>query len=187
MIRSVSLNFIFTRKCVHIFVSIDLRKSIAGFTLGIWQSTIGEHGLWPTSLKNLSELASREGFNEYFQKHFNGNEEPYLRWKKVFDVLEIGNARDVGPDLPLERQVLSIMRSEDIVKLRALAKLCSKEFFEDPPLLVVAWRRILEVLDLTIPADRQERIMGKLRSFNREHLRDMRRSLEASMKIRRGV
>ena len=38
--------------------------------------------------------------------------------------------------------MLSIMRSEDLVKLRALAKLCSPEFFEDDSLLVVVWRRI---------------------------------------------
>ncbi|GMH67714.1 hypothetical protein TL16_g04752 [Triparma laevis f. inornata] len=127
------------------------RKKIAGFTLGKWQSTIGEHGLWPTSLKNLTQLASGEGFNEYFQKHFNGNEEAYLRWKEVFDVLEIGNARDVGPDLPLEEQVLRITKSEDLGKLRALAKLCSREFFDDPSLRVVASRRILEVLVLAMP------------------------------------
>ena len=40
-------------------------------------------GLWPTSYKNLRELASGEGFNEYFQKQFNGNEEAYFRWKEV--------------------------------------------------------------------------------------------------------
>ena len=39
-----------------------------------------------------------------------------------------------------------ITRSEDLVKLRALAKLCSQEFFNDKSLRVVAWRRILEVL-----------------------------------------
>ena len=57
--------------------------------MGKSQSSIGEHGLWPTSLKNLSELASGEGFGEYFWNQFNGNEAPYLRWKEVFDVLEI--------------------------------------------------------------------------------------------------
>ncbi|GMH53652.1 hypothetical protein TrLO_g14319 [Triparma laevis f. longispina] len=56
------------------------RKKIAGFDVGKWQSSIGEHGLWPTSLKNLTQLASGEGFNEYFQKQFKGNEEPYLSW-----------------------------------------------------------------------------------------------------------
>jgi len=55
------------------------RKKIAGFTLGKWQSSIGEHGLWPTSLKILTELANGEGFNEYFQKLFVGNEVTYLR------------------------------------------------------------------------------------------------------------
>ncbi|GMH55914.1 hypothetical protein TL16_g02016 [Triparma laevis f. inornata] len=127
------------------------RKQIAGFDVGKWQSSIGEHGLWPTSLKNMSELASGEGFNEYFQKQFNGNEAAYLRWKEVFDVLEFGNARDVGPDLSLEQQVLKFTRSEDLVKLRALSKMCSPDFFDDPSLLVVAWRRILEVLVLTLP------------------------------------
>ncbi|GMH72343.1 hypothetical protein TL16_g05890 [Triparma laevis f. inornata] len=127
------------------------RKKIAGFTVGKWQSTIGEHGLWPTSPENLAQLASGESFNEYFQNQFNGNEASYLRWKEVFDVLEIGNARDVGPDLPLEQQALMITRSEDLGKLKALAKLCSNQFFDDKSLLVVAWRRILEVLVLAMP------------------------------------
>ena len=60
--------------------------------------------------------------------------------------------RDVGPDLPLEQQVLMITKSEDLVKLRALAKLCSREFFDDPSLLVAVDRRILEVLVMAMPA-----------------------------------
>ena len=127
------------------------RKPISSFEVGVYCESLGACGLWPTSLKNLTQLASGEGFNEYFQKQFNGNEAAYLRWKEVFDVLEIGNARDVGPDLPLERQVLMIMKSENLVKLRAMAKLCSPEFFDDPSLLVVAWRRLLEVLVLAMP------------------------------------
>ena len=39
--------------------------------------------------RDLRELAKNDGFNEYFQKQFNGNEEPYLRWKEVFGVLEV--------------------------------------------------------------------------------------------------
>ncbi|GMH70193.1 hypothetical protein TL16_g05346 [Triparma laevis f. inornata] len=133
-----------------------------GFDIGKWQSAIGEHGLWPASLKNLSELASGEGFNKYFRKHFNGNEEAYLRWKEVFDVLEIGNARDVGPDLPLEQQVPLITKSEDLVKPRELAKLCSLDFFNDPSLLVAVWRRILEVLVLAMPPRGvEEKAQGK--------------------------
>jgi len=50
-----------------------------------------------------------------------------------------------------------ITRSEDLVKLRALAKLCSLEFFSDPSLLVVAWRRILEVLELAMPEEKKVR------------------------------
>ncbi|GMH78149.1 hypothetical protein TL16_g07690 [Triparma laevis f. inornata] len=84
-----------------------------------------------------------------------------LRGKEVFDVLDIGNARDVGPDLPLERQVLVITKSEDLVKLRALAKLCSKGFFDDPSLLVVAWRRMLEVLVLAMPPVVEKKARGK--------------------------
>ncbi|GMH55480.1 hypothetical protein TrLO_g4760 [Triparma laevis f. longispina] len=137
------------------------RKPISGRDVGKWQSSIGEHGLWPTSSKNLSELASGEGFNEYFQKQFNGIEASYLRSKEVLDVLEIENTRDVGPDLPLERQVLTITKSEDLVKLRALTKLCSREFFDDPSLLVVAWRRILEVLVLGVPPVVEKKIRGK--------------------------
>ncbi|GMH85794.1 hypothetical protein TL16_g10343 [Triparma laevis f. inornata] len=137
------------------------RKKIAGFSLGKWRSSIGEHGLWPASLKNLTQLASGEGFKEYFRNQFNGNEATHLRWKEVFDVLEIGNARDVGPDLPLERQVLTITKSEDFVKPRALAKLCSRYFFDDPSLLVVAWRRILEVLVLAMPPVVEKKVRGK--------------------------
>ncbi|GMH71634.1 hypothetical protein TL16_g05706 [Triparma laevis f. inornata] len=137
------------------------RKPISGMDIGKWQSPIGKHGLWPTSLKNLSELARGEGFNEYLRKQFNGNETAYLSWKEVFDVLEIGNARVVGPDLPLEQQVLMITKSEDLVKLRALAKLCSREFFDDPSLLVVAWRRILEVLELAMPVAEKKKARGK--------------------------
>jgi len=63
------------------------RKEIEGFELGKWSSLTGAAGLWPASLKNLSELASGDGFNEYFRDSFNGNEATYLRWKDVFDVL----------------------------------------------------------------------------------------------------
>ncbi|GMH85190.1 hypothetical protein TL16_g10152 [Triparma laevis f. inornata] len=136
--------------------------------------------MWLTSLKNLTKLARNDGFNEYFQKVFVGIEASYLRWKEVFDVLEIGSTSEVGPDLPLEQQVLMITESEDMAKLRALAKLCSpdlpleqqvlmitesedmaklralaklcsKEFFDDPSLLVAVSRRILEVLVLAMP------------------------------------
>ncbi|GMH76212.1 hypothetical protein TrLO_g4030 [Triparma laevis f. longispina] len=57
----------------------------------------------------------------------------------------------------MEQQVLKITRSEDLVKLRALAELCGQEFFEDPSLLVVAWRRILEVLELAMPEEKKVR------------------------------
>jgi len=46
--------------------------------------------------------------------------------------------------------VLLITKSEDLVKLRTLAELCSKDFFDDPSLLVVVWRKILEVLVLAL-------------------------------------
>ena len=43
------------------------RKPISGYEVGKFIDSIGAHGLWPTSLKNLTQLASGEGFNEYFQ------------------------------------------------------------------------------------------------------------------------
>ncbi|GMI11016.1 hypothetical protein TrVE_jg3300 [Triparma verrucosa] len=47
-------------------------------------------------------------------------------------------------------------------KLRALAKLCSIEFFDDPSLLVAVSRRILEVLVLAMPAPvKEKKVRGK--------------------------
>ena len=57
----------------------------------------------------------------------------------------------------MEQQVLRITKSEDLVKIRALAKLCSQDFFNDPSLLVVAWRRVLEVLELAMPEEKKVR------------------------------
>ena len=37
------------------------------------------------------------------------------------------------------------------MKLKVLAKLCGREFFNDESLSVVAWRRIFEVLELAMP------------------------------------
>ncbi|GMH83138.1 hypothetical protein TL16_g09495 [Triparma laevis f. inornata] len=119
------------------------RKAIGGFELGKWSSVTGAAGLWPASLKNLSELASGDGFNEYFHDKFNGNEASYKRWKGVFDVLVIEEGK--GGDGRIETRVLRITNLEDFVKLRALAKLCNKEYFDDASLSVVAWRRIMEV------------------------------------------
>ncbi|GMH58411.1 hypothetical protein TrLO_g7381 [Triparma laevis f. longispina] len=65
------------------------RKDIVGFDVGVYSGSLGERGLWLTLARNLRELVRNDGFNEYFQKQFNGNEEPFLRWKEVFDVLDI--------------------------------------------------------------------------------------------------
>ena len=123
------------------------RKQISGWEVGKFIGSLGAHGLWPTSLKNLMQLASGEGFNEYFRNLFVGNEASYLRWKEVFDVLEIVGVREEGGGESLEQQVLKITGSEDMKKLRALEKLCSPEFFDDVSLLVVVSRRVLEVLE----------------------------------------
>jgi len=72
------------------------RKPISSFEVGVYCESLGARRLWPTSYKNLSQLASGEGFNEYFLKQFNGNKEPYLRWKEVFDVLEIDAEFDLN-------------------------------------------------------------------------------------------
>ena len=47
------------------------------------------------------------------------------------------------------------------MKLRALAKLCIKEFFDYPSLSVVAERRILEVLELAMPPVVEKKVRGK--------------------------
>ncbi|GMH78148.1 hypothetical protein TL16_g07689 [Triparma laevis f. inornata] len=52
---------------------------------------------------------------------------------------------------------MRITRSEELVKLRALAKLCGRDFFDDPSLRAVAWRRILEVLELAMPEEKKFR------------------------------
>ncbi|GMH89685.1 hypothetical protein TL16_g11534 [Triparma laevis f. inornata] len=139
------------------------RKAIVGFNVGVYCESLGERRLWLTSYKNLRELMSGEGFNEYFRKQFNGNEEPYLKWKEVFDVLEIVGGRGCHHNVRvhLETQVLSITRSEDLMKLRALAKLCSPDFFDDKSLLVVVWRRIFEVLELAMPPVVEKKVRGK--------------------------
>jgi len=113
-------------------------KPISSFEVGVYCESLGERGLWPTSYKNLRQLASGEGFNEYFQNQFNGNEATFLKWKEVVDVLEIVGGRGCHHNVRvhLETQVLSITRSEDLVKLKALVKLCSKDFFDNPSLLL---------------------------------------------------
>ena len=64
----------------------------------------------------------------------------------MFDKLEIGG--DEGGEKKMTTWVLEIMNSEDMVKLRALAELSSREVFNDPSLRVAVCRRILEVLVL---------------------------------------
>ena len=59
-----------------------------------------------------------------------------LGGKEVFDVLELVGVGAEGGGESLEQQVLKISGAEDMEKPRALAKLCSKEFFDDPSLLV---------------------------------------------------
>ena len=138
------------------------RKPISGYEVGKFIDSIGAHGLWPTSLKNLTQLASGEGFKEYFQDLFVGNEASYLRWKEVFDVLKIVGVGAEGGGESLKQQVLKVTGSEDMEKLRALAKLCSREFFDDPSLLVAVSRRILEVLELAMLAPVVEKkVRGK--------------------------
>jgi tetratricopeptide (TPR) repeat protein len=135
------------------------RKQISGWEVGKFVGSLGAHGLWPTSLKNLMQLGSGEGFNEYFQDLFVGNEASYLKWKEVFDVLEIVGVGEEGGGESLEQQVLKITGSEDMEKLRALEKLCSPEFFDDVSLLVVVSRRVLEVLELKM--EKKGKVQGK--------------------------
>ena len=106
----------------------SVEEEIVGFDVGFYSGSLGERGLWPTSARHFRELAKNDGFNEYFQKQFNGNEETYMRWKEVFEVLEIEGGKRIYYTVreDMEQQVLKITRSEDLVKLRTLAKLCSR-------------------------------------------------------------
>ncbi|GMH57097.1 hypothetical protein TL16_g02289 [Triparma laevis f. inornata] len=123
----------------------------------------------------MRQLTRGEGFNEYFQKQFNANEKPYLMWKEVFDALEIvgGMGCHHNVRVHLETQVLSITRSEVLMKFRALAKLCSKEFFDDESLLVVAWRRNLEVLILAMPPVVDEKTVRGKKKKKKNDLRKL--------------
>ena len=58
------------------------RKEIVGFDVGVYSDSLGERGLWPTSARNLRELARNDGFNEYFRKQFNGNEANFQKWNR---------------------------------------------------------------------------------------------------------
>ncbi|GMH83752.1 hypothetical protein TL16_g09705 [Triparma laevis f. inornata] len=151
------------------------RKPISSFEVGVvYSGSLGKRGLWLTSARNIRELARNEGFNEYFQKQFNGNEATSLR-KEVFDVLEIEGEKGIYYTVreSTEQQVLAITRSENLVNLRALAKLCSRDFFDDPSLFVVAWRRILEVLELAMPEEKKVRGKKKKQQKKKNDLRKL--------------
>ncbi|GMH79692.1 hypothetical protein TL16_g08226 [Triparma laevis f. inornata] len=156
------------------------RKPISSFEVCVYCESLGAHGLWMTSYKNLRQLASGKSFHKYFQKLFVGNEEPYLRWKEVFDVLEIvgGMGCHHNVRVYLETQVLSITRSEGLVKLRALVKLCSRDFFDDRSLLVVAWRRIFEVLVLAMPPVMEKKVRGNNKKKKQQKKKNDPRKLE---------
>ena len=55
------------------------RKPLNKYQVGKWEGATGDVGLWPKSEENLRNLASGEGFSDYFRNMFNGNEEAYLR------------------------------------------------------------------------------------------------------------
>ncbi|GMI02801.1 hypothetical protein TrLO_g14422 [Triparma laevis f. longispina] len=117
-------HFMICRNCTQELMSRSqpcpiCRKPISIFEVGVYSNSTGEPGLWPMSHKHFGQLASGEGFNEYFRKQFNSNEEPYLEWKEVFDVLEIvrGMRCHHNVRVHLKTQVLSIMRSEDLLAM----------------------------------------------------------------------
>ena len=61
-------------------------------------------------------------------------------------------------------------------KLRVLAMLCSREFFDNPSLLVAVSRRILEVLELAIPAPAEEKkVRGKKKKGKKKKKADPRK------------
>ncbi|GMH78923.1 hypothetical protein TrLO_g8635 [Triparma laevis f. longispina] len=100
------------------------RKPISSFEVRVYSGSLGERGLWLTPARNIRELARNDGFNEYFQKQFNGNEATYLRWKEVFDMLEIEGGKGIYYTVreSLEQQVLRITRG--LGRLSCLGKTC---------------------------------------------------------------
>lgn len=114
------------------------RKTIKGFDLGKWRDTTGNHGLREAFEKYLRNLNEGEGFNGFFRKEFEGHEATYFRWKSVFDFLGLVEEEEGGD---LEEQVGRIMEGDDIVKLRALATLCSNGYFDDKTFLVAVKKR----------------------------------------------
>ncbi|GMH70457.1 hypothetical protein TrST_g3903 [Triparma strigata] len=130
------------------------RKPIVRVDRTRWQQStlMSKTGFWATGMKILTHFAAEEGFSDYFQKLFAGNEETYLKWKEEFDRLEIGTGENGVESISLEQQVLRITRSEDLVKLKALAKLSSPDWANDSLLYVAASRRTLEVLELSAAA-----------------------------------
>ncbi|GMH58895.1 hypothetical protein TL16_g02709 [Triparma laevis f. inornata] len=82
-----------------------------------------------------------------------------MKWEEVFYVLEVVGGKGVYYTVreAMEQQVMRITKLGDLVKLRALAKLCSMDFFNDQSLLVVAWRRILEILELAMLEEKKAR------------------------------
>ena len=68
-----------------------------------------------------------------------------------------------------------ITNLEDMVKLRALAKLCSIEFFNDPSV----WRRILEVLVLAMsPGGGEEKKVRRKKKQKKKKKKADPRNLE---------
>ncbi|GMI10192.1 hypothetical protein TrLO_g15589 [Triparma laevis f. longispina] len=72
-----------------------------------------EHARWPVSLCYLSHLESACGFNNYFRIHFDGNERSFMRWKKSFDILEIGSANEIERLEACEALEVACHRSSD--------------------------------------------------------------------------
>ncbi|GMH57813.1 hypothetical protein TL16_g02470 [Triparma laevis f. inornata] len=86
--------------------------------------------MWPTSLRNLSELASGNVFNEYFQKQFNGNEEDFQRAKEGYEE-QLGRDNEKALDAAFFLITSTeITRDERIEKLRDLLKRCERALGE---------------------------------------------------------
>ncbi|GMH80871.1 hypothetical protein TL16_g08731 [Triparma laevis f. inornata] len=98
------------------------------------------------SLEYLWQLTSGTGFNEFFQTQFDGNESTYLRWKSVFEELYFPAVKDRKGDF-VKRRVGKIWESNDLTKLRALAKLFSPDFIHDPELWLKTLKRISKFLE----------------------------------------
>ena len=102
--------------------------------------------LMPTTEHHFVELAKKDGYNAYFQDLFASSRRshlfPHLKWEAWFAKLSnIGTLKGKVPT-GVMAGVLRLLKCGSRAQLKALAKLCGKEGFDDMVLLLEARKRL---------------------------------------------